>query len=63
MDEILCVGGAKIFPRDNIFPRCCALQENIIPWENINSLAVHRNMICHDRSSEYLHNMCNTDAV
>ena len=22
-----------IFPRDNIFPQCCALRENISPWE------------------------------
>ena len=42
-----------IFSRDNIFPQCCALRENIIPWENITLLAVHRNVI-HDRPSQYL---------
>ena len=34
-----------------IFPQCCALRENIIPWENISLLAVHRNVIFHDRLS------------
>ena len=28
-----------------IFPQHCTLQENIIPWENMNLLAVHRNVI------------------
>ena len=44
-----------IFPRDNIFPQCCALRENIIPWENITLLAVHRNVIFHDRPGQYLY--------
>ena len=44
-----------IFPRDNIFPQCSALRENIIPWENITLLAVHRNVIFHDCPSQYLY--------
>ena len=32
-----------ISPRDIIFPQCCALRDiNMIPWENITLLAVHR---------------------
>ena len=38
-----------IFPRDNIFPQCCALRENI------TLLAVHRNVIFHDRPGQYLY--------
>ena len=46
-----------IFPRDNIFPQCCALRENIIPWENITLLAVHRNVIFHYHPGQYLNNI------
>ena len=45
-----------IFPRDNIFHQCCALRGNIIPWENITLLAVHQNVIFHDRPGQYLYN-------
>ena len=45
-----------IFPRDNIFPQCCTLWENIIPWENITLLAVHWNVIFHDCPGQYLYN-------
>ena len=38
-----------IFPRDNIFTHCCALRENI------TLLAVHRNVIFHDRPGQYLY--------
>ena len=38
-----------IFPRDNIFPQCCALRENI------TLLTVHRNVIFHDRPGQYLY--------
>ena len=44
-----------IFPRDYIFPQRCALRENITPWENITLLAVHRNVIFHDRRGQYLY--------
>ena len=36
----------SVEPRDNIFP-----------WENITLLAVHQNMIFHDRSGQYLYNI------
>ena len=48
---------SSIFPRDNIFPQCCTLRENIIPWENITILAVHQNVIFHDRHGQYLYNI------
>ena len=48
-----------ISPWDNIFPQCCALRENITPWENITLLAVHRNVIFHDRPGQYLYIICN----
>ena len=45
------------FPSGQYFPQCCALRENIIPWENITLLAVHRNMIFHDCPGQYLYNI------
>ena len=45
------------FPRENIFPHCCALRENRIPWENLTLLAVHRNVIFHDCPGQYLYNI------
>ena len=44
-----------IFPRDNIFPQCWALRRKYNPWENITLLAVHRNVIFHDRPGQYLY--------
>ena len=48
--------------RWNITCRWCqdsyALRENIIPWEIITLLAVHRNVIFHDRPGQYLYNVC-----
>ena len=45
------------FPSGQYFPQCCALRENIIPWENITLLAVHRNVIFHDHHGQYLYNI------
>ena len=47
----------SVVPRQLYFPS----GQNITPWENITLLAVHRNVIFHDRPGQYLYNVGKTN--